>query len=101
MLNQTILIGRLIHNPSIEELESGKKYAYITIACPRSYKNYNGEYDTDFIKIKLFNVVAIDTVEYCRKGDLISVKGRIESDENNKMEIIADRIMVLSSKERE
>lgn len=38
MLNQTILVGRLVRNVEVQELEGGKKYASITIAIPRSFK---------------------------------------------------------------
>ena len=39
MLNQTIIVGRLVKNPEIKELESGKKVSIITLAVPRSFKN--------------------------------------------------------------
>ena len=48
MLNQTVLVGRLVRDPELRETESGSKVTYITLAVPRSYKNVNGEYDTDF-----------------------------------------------------
>ena len=91
MLNQTILVGRLVDQPKKEE-----KGASITIAIPRSYKNINGEYETDFITVKLWNVIATDTCEYCRKGDLIGIRGRLESNKNG-LEIIADKITFLST----
>ena len=49
MLNQTVIVGRLVSKPETKELEEGKKVANLTLAVPRSYKNENGEYDTDFI----------------------------------------------------
>ena len=106
MLNQIVLVGRLTSDPEIKELEEGKKYSYITIAIPRSFKNADGEYDTDFIQLKLWNVVAENTAEYCHKGDIIGAKGRIQSytidnedgTKETKMEIIAEKITFLSSK---
>ena len=49
MLNQTALVGKLTKTPEIMENQDGSKFTIITLAVPRSYKNMNGEYDTDFI----------------------------------------------------
>lgn len=48
MLNQLVLVGRLVKKPELKEAENKKKYTFITLAVPRSFKNVNGEYDTDF-----------------------------------------------------
>ena len=104
-MNNYMCVGRIVADPEIKELESGKKVSSITVAVPRSYKNVNGEYETDFIDCTLWNEIANSTSEYCRKGDMIGVKGRLESrvyedSEGNKkkrMEVIADRVTFLSS----
>lgn len=48
MLNQTVLVGRLVKNPELRETENGNKVTNITLAVPRSYKNTEGVYETDF-----------------------------------------------------
>ena len=96
MLNQIVLVGRMVSEAQISENENGGKTAAITLAIPRSYKNENGEYETDFIPCVLWNGIATNTCEYCRKGDLLGIKGRIQSKEN-KIEIIAEKITFLSS----
>lgn len=48
MLNQTVLVGRLVREPELHESENGNKVTSITLAVPRNYKNISGEYDTDF-----------------------------------------------------
>ena len=109
MLNQIILVGRLVKTPEVTETESGKKMSYITLAIPRSFKNADGEYDTDFIDCVLWEAVAESTSEYCKKGDIVGVKGRIQSrmvedeDGNNykKVEVIAEKLTFLSSKKEE
>lgn len=58
MLNQVIIVGRLVSKPIVEENENGEKVCNITLAVPRSYKNAEGIYDTDFIKCTLWNVIA-------------------------------------------
>lgn len=106
MLNQTVLVGRLVKDPELRETDNGNKVTNITLAVPRNYKNINGEYDTDFIPCVLWKGIAENTAEYVKKGDLIGVKGHlqtrnIELDENLKrqaVEIIAEKVTFLSSK---
>ncbi len=106
MLNQTVLVGRLVKDPELRETDNGNKVTNITLAVPRNYKNINGEYDTDFIPCVLWKGIAENTAEYVKKGDLIGVKGHlqtrnIELDENIKkqaVEIIAEKVTFLSSK---
>lgn len=107
MLNQLVLVGRLVKKPELKEAESKKKYAFVTLAVPRSFKNVNGEYDTDFIDCVLWDNVAANTVEYCNKGDIIGVRGRIQTrliekddTKNYVLEVIAEKITFLSSKDK-
>ena len=105
MINQVIIVGRLVKKPMVEENENGKKVCNITLAVPRSYKNAEGIYETDFIKCTLWNVIAENTAEYCEKGDLIGVKGRLETSvyekENGEKyritSVVAEKISFLSS----
>lgn len=100
MLNQLVIVGRLVENPTIEKLED-KKIGRITLAVQRSYKNINGEFDTDFIECILWNGIAENTCEYCHKGDLVGVKGRMQSrkvDDKNILEVVAEKVTFLSSK---
>lgn len=106
MMNQIILVGRLTKDIELKEGENGAKFANLNLAIPRSFKNVDGVYDTDFVNIKTFYNIAENTAEYCRKGDLIGIKGRIqtrieEKEEGNKeyiMEIIAEKVTFLSSR---
>ena len=105
MLNQIVIVGRLVRDPELKKSDNGNNYTNITVAVPRSYKNVDGEYEADFIDCKLWSGVAESTAEYCKKGDLIGVKGRIETrnfevEEEKKYvtEIIAEKITFLSNK---
>lgn len=97
MLNQIILVGRLVDKPIVEENENGQKIATVNLAVPRSFKNSDGEYETDFIPCILWNSVAATTCEYCRKGDLIGIKGRLQCT-TDKLNVIAEKVTFLSSK---
>ena len=39
MLNQIVLVGRLVKTPELRITENGKKTSTITLAVPRNYKN--------------------------------------------------------------
>ena len=103
------MVGRLVKDPELKETENGKKVTRITLAVPRSYKNVDGEYETDFIECTLWSGVAESTVEYCCRGDLLGVKGRIQTstyDDNEDKrhfvtEVIAEKVTFLSSKRKE
>lgn len=105
MLNQVVLVGRLVRDPEVRETKKGTSVSKITLAIPRSYKNVNGEYETDFLDCTLWQLIAMNTKQYCKKGDIVGVKGRLEShvyekDGENKYvtEIIAEKVTFLSNK---
>lgn len=97
MLNQVVMVGRLVEKPIVEENENGKKVCNITLAVPRSYKNADGIYDTDFIKCILWNGIAENTVEYCNKGDLISVKGRLQCLGGSELQVVVEKVTFLTN----
>ena len=97
MLNQVVIVGRLVERPIIEENKNGRKVSEITIAVPRSYKNAEGIYETDFIKCTLWNGIAENTVEYCNKGDVIGVKGRLQCLSGNELQLIAEKLTFLTT----
>ena len=109
MLNQIILVGRLTRDITVNKAENGVKVATISIAVPRSFKNVEGVYDTDFIDCVAFDTIALNTSEYCNKGDIVGIKGRVQSKsieledgkKENKLEIICEKITFLSSKPKE
>ena len=90
MLNQVVVVGR------IHSMESGK----LVIAVPRSFKNENGEYDTDYIEAKLSKSIENNVSTYCEVGDLVGIKGRLESDAN-RMFVIAEKVTCLSSRNKD
>ena len=98
MLNQVVIIGRITRDLEKQiEKDTDNNIVCMTLAVPRGFKNENGEYDTDFISVRLYKGVAENAFEYCKKGDLVGVKGRVQND-NGAMTIIAEKITFLSSK---
>jgi len=107
MINQLVMVGRVAQDPELKTLDSGKQVANITLAVPRNYKNAEGVYETDFINATLWNGVAENFCDYCKKGDMVGVKGRLESDtyekDGNKvhtLNVVAEKVTFLSSKEK-
>lgn len=107
-MNNYTLIGRLVKDLEIKESENKKKYGYITVAVNRTYKNAEGNYDTDFIDMIVWNDIAERISEYCHKGDLIAVNGRIETrmvtveDHNEKVtSLVCDKVTFLQAKKNE
>lgn len=100
MLNQIILVGRITKTPEMMENQDGSKFAIINLAVPRTFKNENGEYDTDFIDCTLWTGIAENTCEYCKKGDVVGIRGRIQNLNNTaQLQLIAEKVSFLSSKE--
>ena len=102
------MVGRLTRNITVNKSDKGVKVATISLAIPRSFKNMEGGYDTDFIDCVVFDNIAENTKEYCEKGDIVGVKGRVQSRTVEKdgkteylMEIIAEKITFLSNKKPE
>lgn len=99
------MVGRLVRDPEVTTTDSGKKVSNVTLAIPRGFKNSNGEYETDFISCVLWDAVASNTATYCKCGNIIGVKGRLQSrsveqeDKTKKyyMDVIAEKVTFLSS----
>ena len=101
MLNQVVMVGRLTSDPEINEVENDRKVATITLAVQRSYKNAEGVYETDFIKCTLWNGIAETTAEYCKKGDVVGVKGRLQCLSGNELQVVVEKVSFLSSRKEE
>lgn len=104
MINMVMLVGRLVQDPEVIERENGNKVSRVTLAVNRKFKASDGTYHTDFIDCVLWNNFAKNVSEYCSKGDLIGVRGRIQVDSFEKdgvkrkiTDVIAENITFLSA----
>lgn len=86
MLNQVVIVGRISHMTDSK----------ITLAVPRPYKNEAGVYDTDFIPVRIKGGIAENILAYCKKTDVVGVKGRLEVD-HGKLLLLAEKVSFLSS----
>ena len=105
MLNQTVMVGRLVKDPELQETENGAKVTNITLAVQRTYKNAEGIYETDFIPCVLWKGIAENTATYVKKGDIVGIKGRIqvenyeneEGKRESRVRVVAEKVTFLSS----
>ena len=109
MLNQIVLVGRIVRDPELQQLDNEKEVANVTLAVQRAYKNEEGIYEADFIDCTLWNAIAKNTVEYCKKGDIVGIKGRLQTDSYEKedgtkvvkLNVVGERVTFLTSKSQE
>lgn len=95
-MNNICLVGRIVNTPSLEKDDNNKYVCIITLAVTRSYKNYEGVYDTDFINCRLYGSVAEKTCEYCHKGDLVGVNGSLSSLSGDAIYVMVNKFRYLA-----
>ena len=109
MINQVTLVGRLTKDPELRYTPDGKAVSNITLAVNRNFRNSAGEYEADFLHCTLWKRAAENTAQYCRKGSLIGLTGRIQSrryenQEGKKMyvtEVVAEFVQFIGPKQIE
>ena len=95
MFNQVILIGRVVADPEIKQSQNEKNFVELTLAIQRPFKNSQNQYDTDFIKVVFWEYMAINIKEYCEKGSIVSVKGRIQTRTIKKNDVSFETIDII------
>jgi single-strand DNA-binding protein len=106
MINQVTIVGRLTRDPELKATAEGTPVAHVTLAVNRQYRNQNGEIEADFISCTLWRKAAQNTAQYCKKGSVLGITGRIQTrhydtPEGKRVyitEVIADTVRFLSSK---
>lgn len=104
MLNQIIVVGRLVRDPELKETANGNKVTNITLEVDRGFRNSEGLYESDYITCTLWKGIAESCVMYCQENSIIGVKGRLQSrtyenKEGTKIyttEVIAERVTFIS-----
>lgn len=104
MATSLTIIGRLTKDIEIKKTKKGKEYGLIKIAVRRDYKDSNGKYITDFFIIPLWGKKAISVRKHSRKGSLVAVYGKLETNKDiqdnldkNYINIVASSVEYLSS----
>ena len=99
-INKIILCGRLTRDAELKTANSGTELSNFSIAVDRRFKGQDGTKQTDFFNCTAFSKTAVFISTYFRKGDGITIEGRMESrkytdrDGNNRIawEVICDGV---------
>ncbi|MBD3108534.1 single-stranded DNA-binding protein [Bacillus sp. AGMB 02131] len=86
MINQVTIVGRLTKDPELRYTPEGHAVSNVIVAMNRQYKNSSGEYGADFVQCTIWKRAAENTAQYCRKGDVIGITGRIQTRHYNNSE---------------
>ena len=74
-------MNKFILKGYIGNIDSENTYTKISIATTRSYKNDNGEYETDWFNAVAFGATAYFISQYFSKGDMILAEGNIQNND--------------------
>lgn len=107
MINRAVVCGRLVRDPELRRTQNGTPVASFTLAVNRRFKNADGQQEADFLNCVAWNKTAEIVDQYCSKGNLVGVEGRLQSRSyqdnqgNNRtvVEIIADQVQFMQSKD--
>jgi single-strand DNA-binding protein len=75
-MNKVILTGNLCKDLELKQSMGGKSVITNTIAVQREYKSANGEYESDFINIVVWDKQAEYLSKYGHKGNRVELCGR-------------------------
>lgn len=106
MMNVVVLVGRLAKDPEMKYTPSGMPITTFRLAVDRGRKNDAGEDQTDWLNIVAFQKTAELVAQYCDKGSIVGIEGRIQTrdydDASGKkqtwVEIVANNVRFLESR---
>lgn len=105
MINNVVLVGRLVRDPELRYTPQNTAVATFTLAVNRRFKNAQGEREADFINCVIWRQFAENLANWAKKGALIGVTGSIqvrnyENKEGQRVyvtEVLADNFQMLES----
>lgn len=110
MLNQVVLMGRIVRDPELRQINSGAAVANFTLAVERDFgKDENGQKVTDFIDIVAWRNTAEFVSKYFAKGRMAVVSGSLQirnytdkdGNKRRSAEVIAQSVYFADSKNGE
>lgn len=105
MINNVTLIGRLVAPPELKKTPNNVSVLQGTLAVNRNFKNENGDREADFINFQAWRGTADIIAQYCSKGSLIGLTGRLQVRSYEKdgqrryvTEVVAESVTLLESR---
>lgn len=80
-LNKAIIVGRITADPELKAIPSGTKVTNFSVATSRKWTDKAGAKTeaTEFHKVVAFGRIAEIIGQYCKKGSLLLVEGRLQT----------------------
>lgn len=109
MINNVTLIGRLVSPPELKKTPNNVSVLQGTLAVNRNFKNENGDREADFIQFQAWRGTADIIAQYCSKGSLIGLTGRIQTRSYDNQqgqrvyvtEVVAESVELLESRNKQ
>ena len=108
MIDNVVLVGRLTRDPELRYTPSNVAVATFSLAVNRNFKNQAGDREADFINCMIWRKPAELLSEWCKKGNLVAITGRIQtrSYENQQgqrvyvTEVVAESFQLLEKRDK-
>ena len=108
MINRVVLVGRMTRDPELRRTQNGSAVTSFTLALNRNYNSADGQ-QADYISCVVWNKVAENVAQYCAKGSLVGVEGRLRSRSYDNAqgqrvyvtEVVCDSVQFLETKPRD
>jgi single-strand DNA-binding protein len=107
-VNKVILVGNLGKDPEVRHLENGAVVANFSVATSESYKDKNGERQTqtEWHNVVLWRGLAEIAEKYLKKGNQVYIEGKLRTrswDDKDGVtryttEVVGDNMTMLGSK---
>lgn len=105
MINNVVLVGRIVREPELRYTPQNTAVATFTLAVNRRFKNAQGEREADFINCVIWRQPAENLANWAKKGTLVGITGSIqvrnyENKEGQRVyvtEVLADNFQMLES----
>ena len=109
MINNVTLVGRFTKDVELKYTPANQAVTQFTLAVNRTFKNANGERETDFINCVIWRQSAENLANLAKKGALVGITGRIQTRnyENAQgqrvyvTEVVAENFQMLESRNQQ
>ena len=108
MINRVVMVGRMTRDPELRRTGNGAAVTSFTLALNRNYNSADGQ-QADYISCVVWNKVAENVAQYCAKGSLVGVEGRLRSRSYDNAqgqrvyvtEVVCDSVQFLETKSKD
>ena len=107
MVNNVVIMGRMVRDPELRQLDNGTSVTTFSVAVDRNYVDKTtNERQADFLNVVAWRQTADFVCKYFHQGDMIALEGSLQSrkytdkDGNNRtaIEIVANNISFCGGK---